>query len=181
MIDPWEHQTSRLKSLHASLGLPPSALAEDITDIENAMRRAVNSVVQGREEAVKELEKKIEVVKMRIKALNEVMGGGKEESETVEGSLPVRLDTLQKLAEGLQSQYDERKQLLTDAQRRCNDLKTRLGSSFALPSEIVEIINKPTVNLLEACTSDPVEVIEEQTIQAYDKAIELCLEEQVSL
>lgn len=81
MSDPWITQTDRLKRLHQALGLPASALAADVTAIEEACRKAVDSIVEVRAEAVNELHRQIEQAKKTVRKLNEVLGGSVAEIE----------------------------------------------------------------------------------------------------
>lgn len=81
MSDPWITQTDRLKRLHQALGLPSSALAADVTAIEEACRKAVDSIVEARAEAVNELHRQIDQAKKTVRKLNEVLGGSAVEIE----------------------------------------------------------------------------------------------------
>jgi hypothetical protein len=72
-----------LRTLHSSLGLASSELANDLLGIEEAIKQAIDARVEIRKDAVKELEEKIAKVKKRVGKMREVLGeqGEKRDQE----------------------------------------------------------------------------------------------------
>lgn len=67
-------QIPLLKSLHAQLNLPPSALADDTARIDAAVRAAIVSVVRSREDEVAEWESQIADGKRALASLARAVG-----------------------------------------------------------------------------------------------------------
>lgn len=93
-----EEQIPLLKSLHAQLALPPTALAEDQARIDAAVRNAIVSVVRSREDEVAVWEARLADGKRVLSSLARALGDRgrsvaaavRRESEQGEVSLVVR-------------------------------------------------------------------------------------------
>lgn len=88
-------QIPLLQALHTQLALPPTALAEDQSRIDAAVRNAILSVVRSREDEVAQWEEKIADRKRELSAVARAVGdigrtvvaAGRRESEQGEVSL----------------------------------------------------------------------------------------------
>jgi hypothetical protein len=84
-----EAQIPYLRTLHSSLGLASSELANDLLGIEEAIKQAIDARVEIRKDAVKELEEKIAKVKKRVGKMREVLGeqGEKRDQEDADADM----------------------------------------------------------------------------------------------
>jgi Ase1/PRC1/MAP65 family protein len=67
-------QTLLLPTLHAQLGLPPSALESDLTALREALLKTVEDCVNNRKKEITQWEAKCEGVEARCRRLENAMG-----------------------------------------------------------------------------------------------------------
>lgn len=81
-----EEHLPLLRSLHSSLGLPASALQEDETRIDAAIKAVVVSIVRERETEVENWKEAIDLAKRDVACIGRALGdrsAGKVEDETL--------------------------------------------------------------------------------------------------
>ncbi|TXT15770.1 hypothetical protein VHUM_00273 [Vanrija humicola] len=141
-----EEQIPLLKSLHAQLALPPTALAEDQARIDAAVRNAIVSVVRSREDEVAVWEARIADGKRVLSALARALGDRgrsvvaavRRESEQGETPqpLPSQHERIIKQADELELVYEER---LAKIEKLCDtlsELSILLGPGFEPPAPL---------------------------------------------
>jgi hypothetical protein len=82
-----ESQIPHLRSLHTSLGLASSELANDLRGIEEAIKQAIDSRVEIRRDAVAQFEDKIAKLKKRVGKMRAVLEEESEEEIEMGGEL----------------------------------------------------------------------------------------------
>lgn len=67
-------QTLLLPTLHAQLGLPPSALESDLSALREALLQTVETCVSNRQKEIDAWEEKCEIVERRCRRLETALG-----------------------------------------------------------------------------------------------------------
>lgn len=86
-----ESQIPYLRTLHGSLGLASSELANDLRGIEEAIKQAIDARVEIRTDAVKELEERIAKVKKRVGKMKAVLGEEWEDQRDADSDMASRV------------------------------------------------------------------------------------------
>ncbi|KAH8090500.1 microtubule associated protein-domain-containing protein, partial [Filobasidium floriforme] len=135
-----EAQIPYLRTLHSSLGLASSELANDLRGIEEAIKQAIDARVEIRKDAVKELEEKIAKVKKRVGKMREVLGeqGEKRDQEggDADMSLPARLGSLESEEARLKSTHEDRMLKVKALTGQISSISAILGKTYSLPPEL---------------------------------------------
>lgn len=100
-------QTQLLPTLHAQLGLPPTALADELSSLQNALTRCVEDQIGSRRKQVHELEERCENLESECHSYSAALGPSAKGLEITatelrrEPVLPRRYDQLAELQEKL--------------------------------------------------------------------------------
>ncbi|PVF98682.1 hypothetical protein CPB86DRAFT_814523 [Serendipita vermifera] len=125
-------QTLLLPTLHAQLGLPPSALESDLADLREALLKTVEDCVSNRKKEITQWEAKCEGVEARCRRLENAMGRraaslAELKKQTV---YPVRHEQLSAQEDKLNQLYSSKLEQLNTLTTRLSNLASTLGSSF---------------------------------------------------
>ncbi|EIN04705.1 hypothetical protein PUNSTDRAFT_122740 [Punctularia strigosozonata HHB-11173 SS5] len=141
-----QSQTQLLPPLHAQLGLPASALADDLTSLQQELARCIESQIERRRKEVHEWERKCEEVENDCKRYERALGGhakaiaGKGldlEAWRKEAVLPQRYQMGSQYQEKLRQLYHTKLEQLTTLINRLVTLSRTLGPNF-YPAEILQ-------------------------------------------
>ena len=100
-------QTQLLPTLHAQLGLPPTALADELASLQKALTRCVEDQISSRRKQVHELEERCENLESECHSYSVALGSSAKGLDITaselnrEPVLPRRYDQLAELQEKL--------------------------------------------------------------------------------
>lgn len=105
-------QTQLLPTLHAQLGLPPTALADELSSLQKALTRCIEDQISSRRKQVHELEERCENLESECHCYSAALGPSAKGLEFAatelrrEPVLPRRYDQLSELQEKLRQAGD---------------------------------------------------------------------------
>ncbi|KAF9451602.1 hypothetical protein P691DRAFT_699098 [Macrolepiota fuliginosa MF-IS2] len=132
-------QTQLLPTLHSQLGLPPSALEDDLEALQEELVKGVEKQVETRRKEVEEWMSRCDVVEKECIRYSKALGGNiKSTGNSVgelrkEAVLPRRYDLVAEHQEKLRQLYHSKLEQLTTITNRINSLARTLGSTFFGP------------------------------------------------
>ncbi|KAL7424666.1 Microtubule bundling protein [Cryptotrichosporon argae] len=137
-------QIPLLRALHGRLALAPSALTDDLTRIDAAVRAAISSVVKGREDEVAAWDRRVHDGRYAVGVVGRAVGAvgraivARSES-AVDEPLPSQYAKLVKQADELEKVYNERLATVQSLLATISQLAILLGPPFedAPPPTIV--------------------------------------------
>ncbi|KIJ62270.1 hypothetical protein HYDPIDRAFT_114762 [Hydnomerulius pinastri MD-312] len=147
-------QTHLLPTLHAQLGLPATALEDELQELQHTLTRAVESQIDVRRKQVEEWEEKCDDVEIGCSRYSRALGtnakvAGSLSDIKAEKVLPRRYERAMEYQERLRQVYHTKLEQLTTLTNRLNALSRTLGSNY-FPADIL----RPTV-AVEETPSDP--------------------------
>ncbi|KIJ16234.1 hypothetical protein PAXINDRAFT_114030 [Paxillus involutus ATCC 200175] len=134
-------QTQLLPQLHAQLGLPATALEDELQELQHTLTRAVESQIDVRRKQVEEWEIKCDEVEMGCSRYSRALGtnakvAGSLSDIKAEKVLPRRHERAMECQERLRQVYHTKLEQLTTLTNRLNALSRTLGSNY-LPADIL--------------------------------------------
>ncbi|KAK0216916.1 microtubule associated protein [Armillaria fumosa] len=129
-------QTQLLPTLHAQLGLPPTALEEELLAIQENLMKSVESQIESRRKEVEMWTEKCEAVEENCSCYTKALGGNiKTTGSSIgelrkEKALPRRYEMLSEHQEKLRQLYHTKLEQLTTLTNRINVLARTLGHDF---------------------------------------------------
>ncbi|KAK0199795.1 microtubule associated protein [Desarmillaria ectypa] len=129
-------QTQLLPTLHAQLGLPPTALEEELLLIQENLMKSVESQIESRRKEVEMWTEKCEAVEENCSCYIKALGGNiKSTGSSIgelrkEKALPRRYELLSEHQEKLRQLYHTKLEQLTTLTNRINVLARTLGHDF---------------------------------------------------
>ncbi|KAG6890335.1 hypothetical protein C0992_002318 [Termitomyces sp. T32_za158] len=134
-------QTQLLPTLHAQLGLPPSALEEELKDLEKQLMQSVERQIEQRQKEVDHWSEKCEIVEAECLRYSKALGGNIKPTGSSVGELRKVLI------------YHTKFEQLSTLTNRLKSLSRTLGSDF-FASDILEAViaagdksDDPNVNM----------------------------------
>jgi protein regulator of cytokinesis 1 len=122
-------KTSLLPTLYSQLGLPPSALTDELTLLQNKLSECVDQVVAARQGEVDSWLERCRSVDRQIEALLKATGGSKPAYPT-DLPLPKQHESLCKLREKLKQLYKTKLEQYTSIRSRLVNFTRILGETF---------------------------------------------------
>ncbi|TFK23330.1 hypothetical protein FA15DRAFT_695155 [Coprinopsis marcescibilis] len=135
-------QTQLLPDLHAQLGLPPSAIQDELKSLQDQLIQGVKRQIDTRRKQVEEWKGKIVDVESVCATYTQALGRKPGECAVAtckEESLPKRYDILVDFQEKLKQAYHTKLEQLTTLTNRIHVLEKTLGDEF-FDIEIIEPI-----------------------------------------
>ncbi|KAH9975460.1 microtubule associated protein-domain-containing protein [Lactifluus volemus] len=129
-------QTQLLPTLHAQLGLPPTALADELSSLQKALTRCVEDQISSRKKQVHELEERCENLESECHSYSIALGPSAKGLEITatelrrEPVLPRRYDQLAELQEKLRQLYHTKLEQLIALTTRLASIARIVGDSF---------------------------------------------------
>ncbi|KAG2004482.1 hypothetical protein CC2G_003035 [Coprinopsis cinerea AmutBmut pab1-1] len=146
-----QSQTQLLPTLHAQLGLPPSALEDELKDLQEQLIQGVERQIDLRRRQVDEWMAKCEAVETVCLRYTKALGGNTKSTGMTLGelrkeqSLPRRFDLVSEYQEKLRQAYHTKLEQLTTLTNRLNILARTLGTTYFAP-DILEPTPAPALN-----------------------------------
>ncbi|KAH6909944.1 microtubule associated protein [Coprinopsis sp. MPI-PUGE-AT-0042] len=131
-----QSQTQLLPTLHAQLGLPPSALEDELKDLQNQLIQGVERQIDVRRKEVEEWMAKCTDVEAVCMRYTKALGGNVKSTGTTLGelrkeqSLPRRFDLVTEFQEKLRQAYHAKLEQLTTITNRLHALARTLGNAY---------------------------------------------------
>ncbi|GJJ12968.1 hypothetical protein Clacol_007215 [Clathrus columnatus] len=141
-------QTPIIPALHAQLGLPPTALTDELAELHNALIECVDKKIDGRRKEVEDWMNKCERVEIDCIRLSKALGSHAKTLANSVGELrkqqilPKRFDYLNVYQEKLQQLYQTKYEQGMGLTNKINALVHILGNNF-FPPDIVSTISAP--------------------------------------
>ncbi|KAF9223144.1 hypothetical protein BS17DRAFT_782435 [Gyrodon lividus] len=134
-------QTQLLPQLHAQLGLPATALEDELQELQHTLTRAVESQIDVRRKQVQEWEIKCDEVEMGCSRYFKALGTNAKVAGSLsdiksEKVLPRRHERAMEYQERLRQVYHTKLEQLTTLTNRLNTLSRTLGSNY-FPADIL--------------------------------------------
>ncbi|KAI0300522.1 microtubule associated protein-domain-containing protein [Multifurca ochricompacta] len=129
-------QTQLLPTLHAQLGLPPTALADELSSLQEALTRCVEDQIGSRRKQVLELEERCENLESECHSYSIALGNSTKGLEITaselrrEPVLPRRFDRLAELQEKLRQLYHTKLEQLNALTARLVSISRIVGDRF---------------------------------------------------
>ncbi|KIK71555.1 hypothetical protein GYMLUDRAFT_186402 [Collybiopsis luxurians FD-317 M1] len=129
-------QTQLLPTLHAQLGLPPTALEDDLKRLQNMLIEGVEAQIDSRRKEVEKLLEKCGHVEVECLRYTKALGGNVKATGSSVGelrkvqSLPKRFEMVAEHQEKLRQLYHTKLEQLTNLTNRLNALARCLSSDF---------------------------------------------------
>ncbi|KAJ7220568.1 microtubule associated protein-domain-containing protein [Mycena pura] len=129
-------QTQLLPTLHAQLGLPPSALEDDLNVLQEQLRRSVEGHIELRRKEVDNWMDKCEAVEAQCVNYAKALGGNVKATGSSldelrkEKVLPTRYEMVAEYQERLRQLYHTKLEQLTTLGNRLGTLSRTLGPEF---------------------------------------------------
>ncbi|KAI9511990.1 microtubule associated protein-domain-containing protein [Russula earlei] len=136
-------QTQLLPTLHAQLGLPPTALADELSSLQKALTRCVEDQISSRKKQVHELEERCENLESECHGYSVALGPSTKGLEITatelrrEPVLPRRYDQLAELQEKLRQQYHTKLEQLIALTSRLVSMSRIVGEGF-FPEDVLD-------------------------------------------
>ncbi|THH10768.1 hypothetical protein EW146_g8269 [Bondarzewia mesenterica] len=154
-----QSQTQLLPTLHAQLGLPPTALADELSALQQTLTQCVEDQIDGRRKQVNEWTAKCEEVEEECQRYGIALGShikGAGPSSTMgeahkEQVLPKRHEKLTEMQEKLRQLYHTKLERLLTLTNRITALSRMLGEGF-FPEDVLEPKLAGARNLLDTST-----------------------------
>ncbi|KDQ11552.1 hypothetical protein BOTBODRAFT_57325 [Botryobasidium botryosum FD-172 SS1] len=151
-------QTALLPALHAQLGLPPSALATELSTLRTILAEAVEAQIQARQKEVGEWVYKCEEIESDCTKLGKALGAHAKGLSTIgelrkQTVIPRRHEQLLTLQDKLRQLYQGKLEQLTTLSNRLTALTRTLGTGF-FPPDILRP-TRPRVSLTLSTSGDP--------------------------
>ncbi|KAG8221510.1 microtubule associated protein-domain-containing protein [Butyriboletus roseoflavus] len=142
-------QTQLLPQLHSQLGLPATALEDELQELQHNLTRAVESQIDVRKKQVEEWETKCEEVEIGCSRYAHALGTNAKVAGSLndiksEKVLPRRHERALEYQERLRQVYHTKLEQLMTLTNRLNALARSLGASY-FPADIL----RPTVSVEE--------------------------------
>ncbi|TFK70232.1 hypothetical protein BDN72DRAFT_888069 [Pluteus cervinus] len=131
-----QNQTQLLPTLHAQLGLPPSAIEDDLKALERKLMVEVESSVNGRKKEVEQWMEKCEEVENACLQYTRALGGNTKATGSSLGelrkeqNLPKRFEMVSEFQEKLRQMYHTKLEHLATLTNRLNTLARTLGADY---------------------------------------------------
>lgn len=136
-------QTQLLPTLHAQLGLPPTALADELSSLHNALTRCIEDQISSRRKQVHELEERCENLESECHRYSAALGPSAKGLEITatelrrEPILPRRYDQLAELQEKLRQLYHTKLEQLIALTSRLVAMSRIVGDGF-FPEDVLD-------------------------------------------
>ncbi|KAG6831554.1 hypothetical protein H0H92_009473 [Tricholoma furcatifolium] len=136
-------QTQLLPTLHAQLGLPSSALEDDLKDLQKQLMQSVESQIELRRKEVDQWMEKCDAVEIECLRYSKALGGNIKATGTSVGELrkmsvlPRRFEMVSEHQEKLRQVYHTKFEQLTTLTNRLAHLARTLGSEY-FTSDVLE-------------------------------------------
>ncbi|KAI0826615.1 microtubule associated protein-domain-containing protein [Trametes gibbosa] len=143
-----QSQTQLLPTLHSQLGLPPTALHDELSALQQQLAQCIESQIELRRKQVEEWMEKCRTVEEECLRYSRALGGhlkssGPSVSEIrKEQVLPRRFEMISDFQEKLRQQYHTKLEQLLNLTGRIVSLSNTLGSNFYTP-DLTEPIYAP--------------------------------------
>ncbi|KAJ7596024.1 microtubule associated protein [Mycena floridula] len=131
-----QSQTQLLPTLHAQLGLPATALEDELEVLKQKLMQSVESQIDSRRKEVDAWMEKCELVEVDCVRYSKALGGNVKATGTTVGELrkqqvlPRRFEMVSEYQEKLRQLYHTKLEQLTTLSNRLNVLSRTLGSDF---------------------------------------------------
>ena len=131
-----QQQTQYLPTLHAQLGLPPTALEEELKDLQEQLIQGVERQIDLRRKQVNEWMEKCEAVESVCLRYTKALGGNIKATGSSlgeirkEASLPRRYEFVTEFQEKLRQAYHAKLEQLNALTNRLNLLAKTLGAAY---------------------------------------------------
>jgi len=141
-----QSQTQLLPTLHAQLGLPPTALEDELRDLQEQLIQGVERQIDLRRRQVDEWMEKCEAVETICLRYTKALGGNIKATGSSLGeirkeqALPRRYELVTEFQEKLRQAYHTKLEQLTTLTNRLSAIAKTLGASFFAP----DILATPT-------------------------------------
>ncbi|KAI0041479.1 hypothetical protein FA95DRAFT_1548712 [Auriscalpium vulgare] len=125
-------QTHLLPTLHAQLGLPPTALADELSDLQHALTQCVEDQIDGRRKQVQDWLARCAQVEDECHRYGVALGGGANSVAELkkEPVLPRRYEMMASLQEKLRQLYHTKLEQLSTLTNRLIAMSRTLGDDF---------------------------------------------------
>ncbi|THU93332.1 hypothetical protein K435DRAFT_670441 [Dendrothele bispora CBS 962.96] len=129
-------QTQLLPTLHAQLGLPPTALEDELKSLQQNLMQSVEAQVESRQKEVEKWIKKCDLVEVECIKYSKALGGNIKATGTSVGELrketvlPRRHEQALEYQEKLRQLYHTKLEQLTNLTNRLNALSRSLDPGF---------------------------------------------------
>ncbi|KAH7890454.1 microtubule associated protein-domain-containing protein, partial [Phlebopus sp. FC_14] len=135
-------QTQLLPTLHAQLGLPPTALEDELQELQYALTRAVEAQIEVRSKQVEEWEGKCQEVELGCSRYTRALGTNAKVAGSLndiksEKVLPRRYERAMEYQEKLRQVYHTKLEQLSSLTNRLSALSRTLGSNY-FPADILQ-------------------------------------------
>ncbi|KAI9441326.1 microtubule associated protein-domain-containing protein [Lactarius indigo] len=136
-------QTQLLPTLHAQLGLPPTALADELASLQKALTRCVEDQISSRRKQVHELEERCENLESECHSYSVALGSSAKGLDITaselyrEPVLPRRYDQLAELQEKLRQLYHTKLEQLIALTTRLVSMSRVVGDNF-FPEDVLD-------------------------------------------
>ncbi|KAH9042589.1 microtubule associated protein-domain-containing protein [Lactarius pseudohatsudake] len=136
-------QTQLLPTLHAQLGLPPTALADELASLQKALTRCVEDQISSRRKQVHELEERCENLESECHSYSAALGSSAKGLDITaselyrEPVLPRRYDQLAELQEKLRQLYHTKLEQLIALTARLVSMSRVVGDHF-FPEDVLD-------------------------------------------
>lgn len=136
-------QTQLLPTLHAQLGLPPTALADELASLQKALTRCVEDQIGSRRKQVHELEERCENLESECHSYSVALGSSAKGLDITaselyrEPVLPRRYDQLAELQEKLRQLYHTKLEQLIALTTRLVSMSRVVGDTF-FPEDVLD-------------------------------------------
>ncbi|KAF7377604.1 hypothetical protein MSAN_00183200 [Mycena sanguinolenta] len=130
-------QTQLLPQLHAQLGLPPSALEDELKNLQQQLMRSVEAQIDLRRREVDDWMEKCEAIEAECVHYTKALGGNIKATGNSLGELrkekvlPVRYEMVTEYQEKLRQLYHTKLEQLTTLRNRLSALLRTLGPDFS--------------------------------------------------
>ncbi|KAF7369106.1 hypothetical protein MVEN_00237800 [Mycena venus] len=131
-----QSQTQLLPTLHAQLGLPPSALEDELKNLQQQLMRSVEAQIDVRRKEVESWMEKCESIEAECVNYAKALGGNVKATGSSLGELrkekvlPVRYEMVTEYQEKLRQLYHTKLEQLTTLGNRLSALARTLGPDF---------------------------------------------------
>ncbi|KAJ6466840.1 microtubule associated protein-domain-containing protein [Mycena sanguinolenta] len=137
-------QTQLLPQLHGQLGLPPSALEDELKNLQQQLMRSVETQIDLRRREVENWMEKCEAIEAECVHYTKALGGNIKATGNSLGELrkekvlPVRYDMVTEYQEKLRQLYHTKLEQLTTLRNRLSALLRTLGPDFSSQEPVDE-------------------------------------------
>ncbi|KAI0777683.1 microtubule associated protein-domain-containing protein [Trametes elegans] len=138
-----QSQTQLLPTLHAQLGLPPTALHDELSTLQQQLTHCIEGQIELRRQQVDEWMEKCALVEDECLRYSKALGSHLKSSGPSVGEirkeqvLPRRFDLISEFQEKLRQQYHTKLEQLLNLTSRISSLSNTLGRDF-YPADVLE-------------------------------------------